>query len=443
MKIRLSTDLAISNLENLESTIRTMALEIAGKLDTLEKMQKEEQVPDIKAEQTLFTSLQACVRSSSVIVSSASTILSGRSNDDHSTVCESLYGDIFPPNDDVVRWVTNSRIHGIHVRSMSYAASSVKGHEVAELPGYDVEPEQDSDTDLDSELARALSKRGNDQFRDGQYASAEQNFRICLNQLGAVPRGQRARKAKIQRLLIDCMMKQGKWSEARAELQQRLAQHRAQDGEKEPLVLEDLELLVEALRAGNNFAEAQLYGRRLLNEFRALGDDGHTGIQRSLNLLIMICRDEQNQEQEQAYSSMLAVFLEEFSGRFTEGASASTKTQMQIEPPQPQEVQQSVAPCLEARSASTASRTSNGGGEVLQIGASISTEQTADVQWRSSLEGQQIESGSWNQPWESGEEGVDISMLKQNHQVLNTTRNKHCKACLTDLRISRKHRRPS
>jgi hypothetical protein len=197
-----------------------------------------------------------------------------------------------------------------------YSASftpSIKDDETAGISANGEETEDHPEGDLDTEIIRALVKRGNNHLQESQYTSAEQKLRICLKLLGTAPEQQQTQRLKVQRLLVEALMKQRKWSEARAELQHRLAQNHVQNSKEQAQTqaLEDFELIIAVLRAEKNFAEAHLYGRRLLTGYRALGTSGYAGIRQSLDLLILICQEEPNADQEQAYSSMLAVFLEE------------------------------------------------------------------------------------------------------------------------------------
>ena len=301
------------NLNDLEQIIRTLALDITRKLQKLETLQKEKVEECYKTDQKMLRNLQECVKSSATIVSSATSIISARQSERFSTICESNFGDCFPQdNEVVVNWMAESRVYRMESLTVPQAPPSVVLDELPNSTETDREADETSDSDLDEILVRALSKRGNDQMQRGEYGQAERSFRKCLEKLANSPRRRGLEAFHIRELLIDSLTRQEKFPEAAIELQKRLATYRKPLNQpQDQKSLDDLELLMITLTNAAKYSEAQLYGRRLLAGYRKLGAEGEPGVERTLRGLVSVCELQGSAEEQEEYSSMLDMLLED------------------------------------------------------------------------------------------------------------------------------------
>lgn len=75
-------------------------------------------------------------------------------------------------------------------------------------------------------------------------------------------------------------------------------------------VLDDISSLVTILYAKKDYVQGHLYARQLLHGYRKLGTSGEDGVERTLILLVEICKASGNSDEEEAYSIMLEGILE-------------------------------------------------------------------------------------------------------------------------------------
>lgn len=111
-------------------------------------------------------------------------------------------------------------------------------------------------------------------------------------------------------LLCQTCMRLEKWEEAASAMMEKIALSPRGINRKSGLVLDDISSLVTILYAKKDYGQGHLYARQLLRGYRKLGTSGEDSVERTLILLVEICKASGNSGEEEAYSIMLEGILE-------------------------------------------------------------------------------------------------------------------------------------
>jgi len=308
-----STDKILPNLDEINQSIRRIALDLNNRILTLQNV-VESKTND--SQLLMLGNLRNCVQSAASVVSSASTAL-GVDHVNHSSY-GSEFGECFPsePGETMLRWISSNTIYEFEVQDPAESSSRSKSSPAMRLPiGDSTESEQsDSDTDLEVELVEALMRHGQERYQAKDFGVAERLFRNCLTRLSSdesavslhsVPQ----LKSEVMDHLQDIYLAEEKWDEAHSLLQEKIALGSRKQSSKDDRVLNDMLTLIDVLIHKKSYAEALLYGRRALKSYRKRGSDGRRGVEKSLRTLVRVCNASGNTDEEDAYAAILSEFL--------------------------------------------------------------------------------------------------------------------------------------
>ncbi|RSM08981.1 hypothetical protein CEP52_004389 [Fusarium oligoseptatum] len=304
VSIQGANDRILPSLEDMQREIRNLAVKLNERISTLQTtpvaaiLQLDMTKP---AEIAAMSNLRNCVRSAATIVSSASTILTLDRDDETETYCGSDWGDVLPSqtSESTMAWLQDSVDRGqIHI------------------PGSSRPPrgdDSDSDSDLDLDLALGLYKKAQVKYQLTDYQGAEPLLRNCLSRLMPMTEQGRTRPRKsdlpsaheVLSLFCQTCIGLEKWEDAATAMIDKIALSPQGLEGKDEAALKDISTLVMVLYAKKDYVQGHLYGRKLLRGYRKLGPSGEDGVERSLTLLVAICKASGSADEEQAYSIML------------------------------------------------------------------------------------------------------------------------------------------
>ncbi|KAH6677154.1 hypothetical protein B0J14DRAFT_336766 [Halenospora varia] len=266
-----------------------------------------------------LNNLRNCVQPAASIVSSASTTLGVEHAEGISVTYGSEFGDCFPsePGETMLRWISSNTVYKFEeenaAESLSKRRNLVSGNlqSVEESAGSE---QSDSDTDLEVEKFQALMKQGKKKFREKDFGSAERLFRNCLARISSnvsitplhhIP----ISEDEIMEFLLSVYLAQEKWDEAQFLLLEKISVESRDNSRDSGGVLMDLLTLVDVLIYKKSYAEALLYGRRVLKGYRKMGSNGVPGVESSLKALVRVCHMDGNYDEEDAYAAILSDFF--------------------------------------------------------------------------------------------------------------------------------------
>jgi hypothetical protein len=305
-------DKVIPDLNRLYDEFRTLGTSLKLKI---EKLQSTVANHGYHAESELMsmTNLKECVQSAADVVSTASTTLAPEASEKASVKYGSDFGDVFrkESNEPMQRWISSNTVYE---------------YEDAEAPALDpsetstveaiTEYQSDSDSDIENELVRALFRNGKKRKKAGDLQGAARTLKNCLSRLptastySSMTSSQATSitgvsKVELLEMLTETYCEQGAWAEAKSTMTEMLAITEHQTGRKSERYLWDTYKLSEVMVKTKDFAEAHLHGRQSLRGFRKLREQGFDGYEKSLTLLIFICSEQGNAEEEKAYTALL------------------------------------------------------------------------------------------------------------------------------------------
>ncbi|KAM0431300.1 hypothetical protein ACHAPT_005273 [Fusarium lateritium] len=304
VSIQGANDRILPSLEDMQREIRNLAIKLNDRITSLQTtpINTSPQLDDTKpGEIAAMANLRNCVRSAATIVSSASTILTLDRDAETETYCGSDWGDVLPSqtSESTMAWLQDSVDRG-----------------QVQIPGSSRSPQgddSDSDSDLDLDLALGLYKKAQVKYQSTDYQGAEPLLRNCLSRLMPMTEQGRTRPRKsdlpsaheVLSLFCQTCIGLEKWEDAATAMIDKIALGPQGLGNKDEAVLKDISTLVMVLYAKKDYVQGHLYGRKLLRGYRKLGANGEEGVERSLTLLVAICKASGNTDEEQAYSVML------------------------------------------------------------------------------------------------------------------------------------------
>lgn len=263
-----------------------------------------------------LTNLKECIESAADVVSTASTTLGPEGSEKTSIKHGSDFGDVFKKdsNETMQRWISSNTVYEFDdVEAPALDPSEASTGDV--LTVY----ESDSDSDIENELVRVLFNDGKKRKEKGDLQGAERHLRNCLSRFPSTTSytslassqsklNTGVSKAELLELLTDTYCLQGAWTRAKSTMKEKLAITERQTGNKSERFLWDSFRLCQVLMNTNDYTEAQLHGRKSLKGFRRMRESGYDGYEKTLVLLIQLCNEGGNLEDEEAYAALLGSF---------------------------------------------------------------------------------------------------------------------------------------
>ena len=325
------------NLESLQRDVRSLAIGINSRITSLEAMVnngEEQEKAEGLTQIVALNNLKSCVHSAASIVSSASTILD---RDRETAYLRSDFGDVFLPetNDAMLAWISSSALISVSTsEDTSQPQQRAQDGQVVKEIQFSTGEISDSDSDLDAELALGLYRKGQAKFRAADYRGAEPLLRNCLSRLRATTHSgeKNPRKSnfisihEVLALLCQSCMRLEKWDEAASAMMDKIALSPRGLEAKDEASLNDISCLVTILYAKKDYVQGHLYARKLLRGYRKLRAQGAEGVERTLILLVEICKASGNTDEGEAYSIMLEDVLDR---KATEAAKVAAPTDEQ------------------------------------------------------------------------------------------------------------------
>lgn len=260
-----------------------------------------------------MTNLKECVQSAADVVSTASTTLAPEASEKASVKYGSDFGDVFKKesNEPMQRWISSNTVY-------EYEDAGAPAPDPSETSTGEAltEYQSDSDSDIENELVRALFNNGKKRKKEGDLQGAARTLKNCLSRFpttstySSMTSSQATSttgvsKAELLELLTETYCQQGAWAEAKLTMKEKLSITEHQTGRKSERFLWDTYKLSEVMVKTKDFAEAHLHGRQSLRGFKKLREQGLDGYEKSLTLLILICSEQGNAEEEEAYTALL------------------------------------------------------------------------------------------------------------------------------------------
>ena len=308
-----SIDLIIPNLSTLQTDVRRLAMDLNQKIDLLQAMVLSQQD---QFKLTAMDNLRNCVRSSASIMSSASSAIASQrgAQPPNVTVPGSDFGDCFPMDGVALnRWIDSDTVYEYDV-----TVSNAPPQSVADVPiigDSDPGAASDSDSDFESDITTALLESGKSRRASGDLKAAEKLLRNCLSR--ATPaQSKRTEKRTTQyleiiTLLIALYTQQKRWSEAQEMLTLKMVATERLVGNKDVDFLGDVVLLARLAQSAGDIVGAQFHTRRALKGFRRAGVTAIPQQRSCLVLLIELCNENHDTDDEEAFEIMLAMISEE------------------------------------------------------------------------------------------------------------------------------------
>ena len=251
-----------------------------------------------------MSNLRECVRSAADVVSTTSSTLTMDVVDETSVRSGSDFGDIFAkgPNEAMLRWMASNTVYEFEFEDR-----------IPAITGY----QSESDSDLETEMIKALFKRAKVLKKDGDLYGAERKLRNCLTRLSttastASPTSLKSAAAsgvsrlEVLDLLLDTYCIWESWSKAKEIMTEKLSITEKQFGKNDEVYLWDTLKLAEFMAKSNDTGAAQLQGRRSLRGFKRLGEGGYDGYEQCILFLMSLCNAEEMADEEDAYAALLA-----------------------------------------------------------------------------------------------------------------------------------------
>jgi tetratricopeptide (TPR) repeat protein len=210
-------------------------------------------------------------------------------------------------------WIQSNSVDAVTDSSSGYPLSGVASGEKLALSN-DEQPEiLDSDEDeVETELTRTLLHLGVSKAEKKEFPAAENYLKDCLKRIPIVQNtysqwsSRLELKSEVMMHLTDVLKSQNKWEEAGNLIKDRLKLlpqgGRGTSNIKYSLLILDLG---EVLHYKGDQQEALVYGRKSYREFKKMGPENQLECNKSLFLLVQICKSLGNQTESDAYFAIL------------------------------------------------------------------------------------------------------------------------------------------
>lgn len=304
-------DKVLPSLDQLHENVRRIALDLNQRIESLQSMiysPHDETQRHVDA----MANLQECVRSAASTISSATTAhtIEVGDNDD-----DSHFGNYFPakPSLAMQRWLDSQTIYNFDEERASHVDGSAQS--VARIRTTGSDDGADSDDELQDEIVSLLWEDGKQKVKAGNIASAEKAFQNCLGRIqgsqSKTKPGQAIIHFEVVTILYGIYHTQQRWKDAEEMLLQKLSVGERLFGKENRNNLEDVFNLAKVTKEQNNINAAQLHARRALKGYRKLGKSEE--VKGCLNLLIILCDADGNENDKDAYSVMLETLSSQMS----------------------------------------------------------------------------------------------------------------------------------
>jgi hypothetical protein len=303
----------IPTLDKLYDEFRSLGSTLNSKIEALRTSIAQQQNEDRSEELSSMSNLRECVQSAADVVSTTSSTLTVDMVDRTSVRHGSDFGDVFvkDTNEAMLRWMSSNTVYEFEDMVPHTDPSEASTGEAI------TEYQSDSDSDLETEMVRALFKSAIMLKEDGDLHGAERKLRNCLTRLSTTASTASFRSLKsaaasgvsrlaIVELLLDTYCELESWSKAQQVMTEKLSITEKEVGKKDELYLWDTLKLAEFMAKNSEYDAAHLQGRRSLRGFKRLGEGGYHGYEQCVVFLITLCKNEQLLDEEEAYAALLA-----------------------------------------------------------------------------------------------------------------------------------------
>ena len=299
----------LPTLDKLYDEFRNLGVALNAKIEKLQIAVSTQNDQDIYEELTSMSNLRECVRAAADVVSIASSTLTVDVSDKKSIKHGSDFGDLFvqDTNETMMRWMSSNTVYEYEEMSpLPDPSETSTGDARTEYPS-------DSDSDLESDIFKALFNSAKKLMEEGDLIGAERKLCNCLARLNGNASTYSLRsaamneisKAELLERLIEVYCLLRSWTKAKTTMLEKLSVTERRVGKKDELYLTDLLKLAEIMMQNREYVEAHLQGRRSLRGFKKLGESGFDGYEKSLVFLIHLCNAEDKADEEEAYAALL------------------------------------------------------------------------------------------------------------------------------------------
>lgn len=313
----------LPTLDRLYEEFRTLGVSLNAKIESL-RYSVELQNSDKSDELTSMKNLRECVRSAADVVSTASSTLTVDMVERTPARYGSDFGDVFVKdvNEPMLRWISSNTVNEFE-DMLPYPDPSE-----ASTGDAITEHHSDSDSDIETEMIKALFTTAKRLKKDGDPLGAERKLRNCLTRLSA--RGSTAslislkgaeasgvNRLEILKMMIDIYCTSEDWVKAKGAMVEKLSITERQVGKTNELYLWDNLQLADFMAKGNEYESAHLQGRRSLRGFKKLGEGGHRGYEECALFLIKLCKEQGKADEEDAYAALLGSHQAKLAGGYS------------------------------------------------------------------------------------------------------------------------------
>ena len=300
----------LPTLDKLYDEFRTLGASLNAKIEGLQQSVSTQDT-QVGSELASMTNLRECVRAAADVVSTASSTLTIETSDKKSVKYGSDFGDLFTQNtnEPMMRWMSSNTVY-------EYDDMTPPLPDPSEASTGDVRTDypSDSDSDIESDMIKALFNTAKKLISEGDLAGAQRKLSNCLTRLNVnastYSLRSAARHAVSRSELLDTLLGvyclSENWVKAKTTMMERLSITERQVGNKDELYLMSLLRLAEIMVKNHDYVEAHLQGRRSLRGFKRLGEAGQEGYEKSLVFLVSTCHIDNKTDEEEAYAALLA-----------------------------------------------------------------------------------------------------------------------------------------
>jgi hypothetical protein len=126
-----------------------------------------------------MTNLRECVRAAADVISTASSTLTVEISDKKSVKCGSDFGDLVTQstNEPMMRWISSNTVSEYdEISPLQDLSEASTGHVCTDYPS-------DSDSDIESDMIKALFNNATELVSEGDLVGAERKLSNCLTRL--------------------------------------------------------------------------------------------------------------------------------------------------------------------------------------------------------------------------------------------------------------------
>lgn len=311
----------LPTLDKLYEEFRSLGTSLNTKIENL-RVSVELQHHDNSDELKSMKNLRECVRSAADVVSTASSTLTVDAVERTPARYGSDFGDVFikDTNETMLRWMSSNTVHE-YDEILPYPDPSE-----ASIGDAITEYHSDSDSDIETEMIKALFTMAKKLKKEGDAVGAERKLRNCLTRLSAkgstasltslrTAAASSVSRLEILELLLDIYCASEAWAKAKDVMTEKLFITERQVGKTNEIYLWDNLKLADLMAKANEYDSAHLQGRRSLRGFKKLGEAGYRGYEQCGMFLIMLCKNQGRPDEEEAYAALLGNHQTKMAGK--------------------------------------------------------------------------------------------------------------------------------